>query len=73
MLLSYNFIIFAKNTYTMSKLKYIPTDYSSSQGAVETPWSVNPTLIILGTCLVTNAYIIGVFARKKVSILVGLF
>ena len=42
MLLSYNFIIFAKNTYTMSKLKYIPTDYSSSQGAVETPWSVNP-------------------------------
>ena len=42
MLLSYNFIIFAKNIYTMSKLKYIPTDYSSSQGAVETPWSVNP-------------------------------
>ena len=45
MLLSYNFIIFAKNTYTMSKLKYIPTDYSSSQGAVETPWSVNPEVI----------------------------
>lgn len=45
MLLSYNFIIFAKNTYTMSKLKYIPTDYSSSQGAVETPWSVNPEVV----------------------------
>ena len=29
----------------MSKLKYIPTDYSSSQGAVETPWSVNPEVI----------------------------
>ena len=45
MLLSYNFIIFAKNIYTMSKLKYIPTDYSSSQGAVETPWSVNPEVV----------------------------
>ena len=45
MLLSYNFIIFVKNTYTMSKLKYIPTDYSSSQGAVETPWSVNPEVV----------------------------
>ena len=45
MLLSYNFIIFAKTTYTMSKLKYIPTDYSSSQGAVETPWSVNPEVV----------------------------
>ena len=45
MLLSYNFIIFAKNTYTMSKLKYIPTDYSSSQGAIETPWSVNPEVV----------------------------
>ena len=45
MFLSYNFIIFAKNTYTMSKLKYIPTDYSSSQGAVETPWSVNPEVV----------------------------
>lgn len=29
----------------MSKLKYIPTDYSSSQGAVETPWSVNPEVV----------------------------
>ena len=45
MLLSYNFIIFVKNTYTMSKLKYIPTDYSSSQGAVETPWSINPEVV----------------------------
>ena len=45
MLLSYNFIIFAKNIYTMSKLKYIPTDYSSGQGAVETPWSVNPEVV----------------------------
>ena len=45
MLLSYNFIIFAKNTYTMSKLKYIPTDYSSSQGAVETPWSIDPEVV----------------------------
>ena len=45
MLLSHYFIIFAKNTYTMSKLKYIPTDYSSSQGAVETPWSVNPEVV----------------------------
>ena len=45
MLLSYNFIIFAKNIYTMSKLKYIPTDYSSSQGAVETPWSINPEVV----------------------------
>ena len=41
MLLSYNFIIFAKNIYTMSKLKYIPTDYSSSQDIVEIPWSIN--------------------------------
>ena len=40
MLLSYYFIIFAKNTYTMSKLKYIPTD-SSSQDIVEIPWSIN--------------------------------
>ena len=45
MLLSYNFIIFAKNIYTMSKLKYIPTDYSSSQGAVETPWSIDPEVV----------------------------
>ena len=45
MLLSYNFIIFAKNIYTMSKLKYIPTDYFSSQDAVETPWSVNPEVV----------------------------
>ena len=45
MLLSYNFIIFTKNTYTMSKLKYIPTDYSSSQGAVETPWSIDPEVV----------------------------
>ena len=45
MLLSYNFIIFAKNIYTMSKLKYIPTDYFSSQGAAETPWSVNPEVV----------------------------
>ena len=45
MLLSYNFIIFAKSTYTMSKLKYIPTDYSSSQGAVETPWSIDPEVV----------------------------
>ena len=29
----------------MSKLKYIPTDYSSSQGAVETPWSINPEVV----------------------------
>lgn len=29
----------------MSKLKYIPTDYSSSRGAVETPWSVNPEVV----------------------------
>ena len=29
----------------MSKLKYIPTDYSSSQGAVETPWSIDPEVV----------------------------
>ena len=44
MLLSYNFIIFAKNTYTMSKLKYIPTD-SSSQDIVEIPWSINSEVV----------------------------
>ena len=29
----------------MSKLKYIPTDYSSGQGAVETPWSIDPEVV----------------------------
>ena len=29
----------------MKEIKYIPTDYSSSQGAVETPWSVNPEVV----------------------------
>ena len=45
MLLSYYFIIFAKNIYTMSKLKYIPTDYSSSQDIVEIPWSINSEVV----------------------------
>ena len=44
MLLSYYFIIFAKNIYTMSKLKYIPTD-SSSQDIVEIPWSINSEVV----------------------------
>ena len=29
----------------MKEIKYIPTDYSSSQGAAETPWSVNPEVV----------------------------
>lgn len=41
MLLSYNFIIFAKNIYTMNKIKYIPTNYSSNKSVIETPWSMN--------------------------------
>ena len=45
MLLSYYFIIFAKNIYTMSKLKYIPTDYSSDQDIVEIPWSINSEVV----------------------------
>ena len=45
MLLSYYFIIFAKNIYTMKEIKYIPTDYSSSRGAAETPWSIDPEVI----------------------------
>ena len=45
MLLSYYFIIFAKNIFTMKEIKYIPTDYSSSQGVIEAPWSVNPEVV----------------------------
>ena len=45
MFLSYNFIIFAKNIYTMNKIKYIPTNYSSNKGVIETPWSINPEVI----------------------------
>ena len=45
MLLSHYFIIFAKNTYTMKEIKYIPTNYSSSQGAVETPWSIDSEVV----------------------------
>ena len=41
MLLSYNFIIFAKNIYTMKEIKYIPTDYSSNQSVIETPRSID--------------------------------
>ena len=41
MLLSYYFIIFAKNIYTMNKIKYIPTNYSSNKSVIETPWSMN--------------------------------
>ena len=41
MFLSYNFIIFVKNIYTMNKIKYIPTNYSSNKSVIETPWSMN--------------------------------
>lgn len=45
MLLSYYFIIFAKNIYTMDEIKYLPTDYFSNKSVIETPWSVDPELI----------------------------
>ena len=41
MLLSYYFIIFAKNIYAMNEIKYIPTNYSSNQSVIETPWSID--------------------------------
>ena len=41
MFLSHYFIIFAKNIYTMNKIKYIPTNYSSNKSVIETPWSIN--------------------------------
>ena len=45
MLLSYYFIIFAKNIYTMDEIKYLPTDYFSNKNIIETSWSVDPELI----------------------------
>lgn len=45
MLLSYYFIIFAKNIYTMDEIKYLPIDYSSNKNIVETSWSIDPELI----------------------------
>ena len=45
MLLSYYFIIFAKNIYIMDEIKYLPTDYFSNKNIIETSWSVDPELI----------------------------
>ena len=45
MLLSYYFIIFVKNIYTMDEIKYLPIDYSSNKSVIETSWSVDPELI----------------------------
>ena len=45
MLLSYYFIIFAKNIYIMDEIKYLPIDYSSNKNIVETSWSIDPELI----------------------------
>ena len=45
MLLSYYFIIFVKNMYTMNKIKYLPTDYSSNKDVIKTSWSIDPELI----------------------------
>ena len=42
MLLSYYFIIFDKNIYTMEEIKYIPTNYSYNRNITITPWSINP-------------------------------
>ena len=37
MLLSYYFIIFDKNIYTMEEIKYIPTNYSYNRNITITP------------------------------------
>ena len=29
----------------MNEIKYIPTNYSSNKGVIETPWSINPEVI----------------------------
>ena len=29
----------------MKEIKYIPTNYSSNKGVIETPWSINPEVI----------------------------